>query len=130
MKKQKPVAVSSCEKEHQGLSGAAQEVFFLRQLICDSQHLQQQETFLGKDIQSAIKPSTNPLFHKRSKHIDVKQDFLRDAVQKDQKDEITILHVPVQKTATDIFTKGLCEAKFTDHHKNFTGTVNPTSSRV
>ena len=70
------VALSSCEGEYQGIAAAAQEVSFLRQLLLDLQHPQQQPTSVGEDYHSAIKLSTNPVFHKRSKHIDVKQNFL------------------------------------------------------
>ena len=91
MRKQQTVAFSSCEADYQSLGAAGQEVLFLRQIICVLQHPQQQPTSLGEDNQSDIKLSTNPAFHKRSKHIDVKQHFLRDAMQKD---EINILHVP------------------------------------
>ena len=70
------VALSSCEAEYQGIAAAAQEVSFLRQLLLDLQHPQQQPTSVGEDYHSAIKLSTNPVFHKRSKHIDVKQNFL------------------------------------------------------
>ena len=55
------------------------------------------------------------MFRKRSKHINVKQHFLRQAVQKDK---ITILHVPTQKMAADNFTKGLCGAKINNHFEN------------
>ena len=41
VRKQQTVALSSCEAEYQGLAAAAQEVLFLRQLICDLQHPQQ-----------------------------------------------------------------------------------------
>ena len=91
--KQQTVAISNCEAEYQGLAAAAQEVLFPLQLS-DLLNLQQQPIFLREYHQSAIKLSTNPVFHKRQKHIDVKQHFLRDAVQKD---ESNIAHVPTQK---------------------------------
>ena len=72
VRKQQTVALSNCEAEYQGLAAAAQEVFFHRQKLCDLQ----QPTSLDEDNQSAIKLSTNLVFDKRSKHIDVKQHFL------------------------------------------------------
>ena len=67
------------------------------------------------------------MFHKRSKNTDVRQNFVRDA---EQKIHINILHVRTQKLATDIFTKGLCDAGFTEHRENIMGTLNPNSCRV
>ena len=69
---------------YQGPAAAAQEILFFEHLLCGLQHQQQQPTSLGEDNQSAMKLSTNPVFHKGSKHIDVKQHFLRYAVQKDE----------------------------------------------
>ena len=87
MRKQQTVALSSCESEYQCLAAAAQEKLFFPQSICDLQH----PTSLGEDNQRTFKLSTNPVLHKRSKHIDVKQHFLRDTVQKN---DINILHLP------------------------------------
>ena len=117
------VGLSSSEAEYQGLVPAAQEALFFRDFLCDLQQPQQQPTSLGEDNQSAIKLSTNPVFYKRSKQIDLKQRFLRLAVQKD---EINISHEPNQKMAADTFTKGVCEAKITEHCENIMGRLNPT----
>ena len=123
VRKQQTVALSSCEAEYQGIAAAVHEIMFLQQLLCGLQL----STSLGEDNQSAIKFSTNPAFHKRSKHIDVKQSFLRDAARKD---EINILHVPTQKMAADIFTSGLCEAKCTEHCENIMSRLNSISAQV
>ena len=57
----------------------------------------------------------------------MKQFSIRDAVQKD---EIHILDVPMQTMAANILTKGLCEAKFTEHRENIMSRLNPNSGRV
>ena len=127
MRKQQTVALSSREAEYQGLAAAAQEVFFLQHFFSDLQHPQLQPTSFGEGNESATKLSINSVFHKRSKHIDVKQHFFRGAVQKD---DFNILHVPTQKMAADIFTKGRCAAKLTEHRENIMDRLNPNSSRV
>ena len=81
MRKEHTVALSSSEAEYQGLAAAAWKIIFLRQILCDLKHPQQQPTSLGEDNQSAIELSTNPVFHKRWKHIDMKQHILKDAAQ-------------------------------------------------
>ena len=83
VRKQQTVALSSREVEHQVLAATAQEVLFFRDkyyLIC-SIHKSSQHHFLEKN-HIVIKLSTNPVFHRRSEHIDVKQYCLEDAVQK------------------------------------------------
>ena len=102
VRKQQTVALSSCEAENQGLAAAAQEVLFLRQLIANIHYPQNQPTDLGEDYQSTVKLSTNPVSHKKSTHIDVKQHFLLDAVQKNR---INIRYVPTQKLAADFSPK-------------------------
>ena len=57
----------------------------------------------------------------------MERHFLREAVQKH---EINIIHVPTQKMAADIFTIGLCEAKFTEHRGYNMGRLNPNPGRV
>ena len=122
VRKQQPVALSNCQAEYQGLAAAAREEVPLRQLLADLHYPQNHICVLGEDNQSAIKLSTHPVFHKRSKHIDVKQRFLRDAVQVI---EIKIRYVPTQKMAGDIFTKRLCELKFKEHRENIMGRLHP-----
>ena len=69
-KKQQTMALSSCEAEYQGLAAAVQEATFLRSLLCEMGFEQSQPTIIGEDNQSCIKLATNPVMHKRSKHID------------------------------------------------------------
>ena len=114
MRKQQTVKLSGSEAEYQGLAAATQEVLILQNLICDLEYPQQQPKSLGEDNQSTFKLPTNPVFHKISKHTDMKQRFLRDAMQKV---EINILHVPIYKMTADISTKGLCGSKFTEHRE-------------
>ena len=97
---------------------------FLRQLLAHVHYPQNQPTDLREGNQSAIKLSTNIVFHKKLKHIDVTQHFLRDAVLKNEKN---IRYVPTQKMAADIFTVGLCELEFKEHRENIMGRIHPNS---
>jgi hypothetical protein len=56
-----------------------------------------------------MKISTNPIQHKRAKHIDIYHHFLRDHVSKD---DIMMEGVRTDDQLADIFTKPLDETRF------------------
>jgi hypothetical protein len=61
------------------------------------------------DNESAMKITTNPVKHKRTKHIDIRHHFLRDHVSKG---DIVIEGVRTDDQLADIFTKPLDETHF------------------
>jgi hypothetical protein len=61
------------------------------------------------DSTSAISVAKNPVLHSRTKHIEVRYDFLRDNVEKGN---IDLIHVPIEKQLADILTKPLDQATF------------------
>jgi hypothetical protein len=61
------------------------------------------------DNESAVKIATNPVQHKRTKHIDIHHHFLRDRVSKG---DIVIESVRTDDQLADIFTKPLDETRF------------------
>ena len=61
------------------------------------------------DNESAIKIAHNLVQHSRTKHIEVRQHFIRDHVAKR---DIKLNHVRTDKQLADIFTKTLDEKVF------------------
>jgi hypothetical protein len=61
------------------------------------------------DNESAVKIATNPIQHKRTKHIDMRQHFLRDHVGKG---DIVMECVRTDNQLEDIFTKPYDETHF------------------
>ena len=61
------------------------------------------------DSESVVKLATNPVQHSRTKHIDVRNHFLRDHVGKG---DITICAIGMEDQLADIFTKPMDEEKF------------------
>ena len=59
-------------------------------------------------IRGAIKISKNPTLHGRVKHIDMRHNYIRDAL-KDGVVDVT--YIPTTEMAADILTKGLCKPK-------------------
>ena len=56
------------------------------------------------DNQSGIRLSENPVFHDRSKHLDIRYHFLRDCVQRGT---IQLEYIETYEQVADIFTKAL-----------------------
>ena len=64
------------------------------------------------DNQGAIKLSENPKHHSRSKHIDVKFHFIREASQQGL---IRLVYIPTTDMVADILTKSLARDKHEKH---------------
>ncbi|KAL7296878.1 hypothetical protein TKK_0010268 [Trichogramma kaykai] len=88
-KKQKSVALSFSEAEYMSLSDAAKEAIFLSSLL--------------KEL-ACYQPS----YHARSKHIDIRAHFIREAL-KDGK--FTLEYMPTEEMIADILTKALPKPK-------------------
>ena len=56
------------------------------------------------DNKSCIKLSKNPVFHDRSKHIDIKCHFIKDCVQRGA---VQLQYTPTGEQVADILTKAL-----------------------
>lgn len=109
-RKQKCVALSSTESEYMGLSEACREALYLKELQYEITN-KMYTINLFNDNQGAQKLCANPVFHKRTKHIDIKYHFCRDLVM----DKIVkVLYMPTADMPADILTKSLCPAK---HYK-------------
>lgn len=64
---------------------------------------------LYNDNQSAQKLSVNPVFHKRSKHIDIRHHFIKDVIRKGF---VEIKYLRTADMSADFFTKGLNTVKY------------------
>ncbi|XP_062098605.1 secreted RxLR effector protein 161-like [Humulus lupulus] len=90
-KRQPTVSLSTTEAEYRAAAMAAQEM----SLHCDNQ--------------SAIRLAENPVFHARTKHVEVHYHFLREKVLQE---EIEMQQINTDDQVPDIFTKGLSTIKF------------------
>ena len=61
------------------------------------------------DNESVIPLADNPVEHNRTKHIDIRHQFLRDH---QQKGDIEVLYINTENQLADIFTKPLDEKIF------------------
>jgi hypothetical protein len=56
-----------------------------------------------------VKLFENPVFHDRSKHIEIKYRYIRDIVQRKA---VHVQYLPTHEQIADIFTKPLAKKKF------------------
>ena len=61
------------------------------------------------DNRSCIKISMNPVFHDKSKHIEIKYHYLRDMVLQKA---VELKYISTKDKTVDIFTKPLSKVKF------------------
>jgi hypothetical protein len=74
------------------------------------------------DNQSCIKLSENPVFHDRSKHIEIRYHFIQDYVQRGA---IELQYISTDEQVVDILTKALGKGKFAPFRDNL-GVVSHT----
>lgn len=87
---------------------AAKNLLWLKQFFKEID-INQSCTSLLIDNQSSIKLINNPVYHKKTKHIDVKFNFIREKVQQKL---IDIQYVQSSDQLADILTKALPTVKF------------------
>ncbi|XP_015163234.1 uncharacterized mitochondrial protein AtMg00810-like [Solanum tuberosum] len=81
-KKQDRVSKSSTEAEYRSMSTICFEVVWLRGVLAKIGFPQSHATPLHVDNTSAIQIATNPVFHERTKHIEVDCHYIREAIDK------------------------------------------------
>jgi len=112
-KKQNIVALSSCEAEYISLSMCVQEAMFLMKLVtfmCEIRNADECVK-IGVDNQGAIALARNPINQQRSKHIDVRYHFLRNAVANGV---VELHYVPSSENVADVLTKPVTGRRIVD----------------
>ena len=107
-KLQPTVALSSAEAEYMAACAAVQEAIHLRLLLRDLGFEQKEPTVIFEDNQGCIALSDNPVFHKRTKHIDIRYHFIRERVASG---EVELKYVATEHQLADLLTKGLPKPK-------------------
>ncbi|GJR29538.1 ribonuclease H-like domain, reverse transcriptase, RNA-dependent DNA polymerase [Tanacetum coccineum] len=103
------VALSSCESEFMAATGAACQALWLKRLLSELTGWEEKRITLKVDNVSAIALVKNPVFHGRSKHIDIRYHFIRECVENGH---INVEHISGELQRADILTKALPRLKF------------------
>jgi hypothetical protein len=116
------VALSSTEAEYMAASQAACEAIWMRKILVGLFGSHLDPIVIYFDNQSCIKLSINPVFHDRSKHIDIQYHHLKDCVQR----KIMLLqYIPMEDQDADILMKALTRRKFKYHRDRIGVKDNP-----
>jgi hypothetical protein len=106
------VVLLSTEAEYKGVAMVACEVAWLRKLLGDLGLHVDKHVVIYCDNLSSIQLARNPMFHARTKHIEVHYHFIREKVLAG---EIDLIYVSIEDQVADIFTKVLGAEK----HRQF-----------
>ncbi|GJZ85769.1 zinc finger, CCHC-type containing protein [Tanacetum coccineum] len=109
--KQQIVYLSSCESEFITATVAACREIWLTNLMKELKGRHVAPITLFVDNKSAIALMKNPVFHGRSKHINICFHFIRECVERG---EIIVEYVKSKDQRANIFTKALAPARFTE----------------
>ncbi|TYJ96769.1 putative mitochondrial protein [Cucumis melo var. makuwa] len=108
-KKPTVVARSSTESEYRALDLAASEIVWLKQLLEELHISQSRKPVLWCDNISVGALATNPVFHARTKHIEIDVHFIRDQVLRGV---LEVRYVPSTNQLADCLTKSLTHSQF------------------
>ena len=97
----------------------SQEAIWLRKLLVGLFGLAMNPTIIHCDNQSSIKLSVNPIFHDRSKHIEIPYHYVRDMVDRNTG---KLEYICTADQIADILTKPLSRVKI-DHFRKRLGMV-------
>lgn len=108
-KKQKTVALSSCEAEYMSISSTLQELLWIRNLISEiNPSVVSGPTKLFCDNIGALELSKNSIINDRSKHIDVRHHFIREHIKNN---DVCVEYIASDKNIADFLTKPLSGLK-------------------
>ena len=114
------VARSSAKAEYRAMALAACELIWLKQLLKELQFGEVTQMTVICDNQAALHISLNPVFHERTKHIEVDCHFVRKKITSG---DIKIEFVNSNDQLAEIFTKSLRDPRI-DYICNKLGTYN------
>ena len=107
-RKQSSVDLSIVEAEYIATCYASCEAIWLRKLMSGLFNLELDTTVILCDNQSCIKMTENPVFHDRSKQIEIRYFYLRDMTQKGA---IKLQYVSTDEHVADVLMKLLSRVK-------------------
>ncbi|KAJ4801076.1 hypothetical protein LUZ62_052322 [Rhynchospora pubera] len=125
-KKQATVSRSSTEAEYRSLAVTTQEVLWLNYLLLELGYVTKHVPTLWCDNLGATFLAANPVFHARTKHIELDFHFVREKVNAKQ---LSVRFICSNDQLGDIFTKSLAKARFHCIRDKLNVIHNPLSLR-
>lgn len=103
-KKQSIVSRSSAEAEYRAMATTSSELTWLCYVLDAFQVSHSQAAILHCDNMATLHIASNPVFHERTKHIELNCHLIRDKIQEGS---ICTSHVSMKAQVVDVFTKAL-----------------------
>ncbi|KAE8704364.1 PLAC8 family protein [Hibiscus syriacus] len=125
-KRQPTVSLSTTEAKYRAEAMAAQESTWLIQLMNNQHQPVDYAIPLYCDNQSTIRLAENPVFHARTKHVEVHYHFVREKVLQE---EIEMRQIKTDEQIADLFTKSLSVGKF-DHFRRQHGVIQRMEANI
>src|SRR5882724_8223232 len=107
-KKQMLVSLSTTEAEYYALGIACQEAAWLKQIGQELLMSLNKPIHIYSDNTGTVAPSDNPIFHNRSKHIDIRWHFIRELIRSKI---VRTSHIPRTQNRADFLTKSLSRSE-------------------
>lgn len=108
-KKQPTVSCSSAEAEYRAMGFTTRELLWDRQLLSALDVEHKGPMRLHCDNKAALHIASNPVFHERTKHMEVDCHFVRDVIQEGK---LATAYISTTEQPTDILTKALGSQQF------------------
>lgn len=107
-RKQRTLAVSTTEAEYMAVSDATEQVLHLRRFLLELGVPEAQTVKLYNDTFCAQKLALNPVFHPRTKHIDIRHHFVLEVDHASSSDMIAVVFMKaLTKNSHERCTKSL-----------------------
>jgi hypothetical protein len=107
--KQSTVALSTAEAEYMALSDVIKEMMWMHQLLCEMKCSVSLPMIVYTDNQAAMTMTQHDHDHKRTKHIDIRYNFIRDHTKSKM---IEVRWIRTSEQQADIYTKSLSRHPF------------------
>jgi len=101
-KKQTTVSKSSAEAEYKNLASTVSELVWLLGLLKEVRAEVQLLVQVYSDSKAAIQIAANPVYHERTKHIEIDCHFIRETLQQGL---ITMSYISTRDQPADVLTK-------------------------
>lgn len=100
---------STTEAEYRSIADATAELVWIKALLSDLGLPLSETPKVWSDNTSAVAMSANPVFHAKTKHVDLDLHFVREKVMNG---ELHVNHIPANAQVADLLTKPLTYSAF------------------
>ncbi len=96
------------------MADGAKEIMWLWNLLADMHIPQEGPTMLFCDNQSSIKLVKNPVYHARTKNIEIEHHYIRERVAVEN---MEVAYIPIAMQEVDMVTKPMGRLKFAESRR-------------